>query len=62
MAQAALFEALEREAARKRQAQAGPSEGKGKKSASGKLPEVVTGQTRDKVGQVDNQAFTGAVT
>jgi hypothetical protein len=40
--------AQEREKARERQAQAGPKEGRGKKqSASGKLPEPVSGRIRD---------------
>jgi ParB family chromosome partitioning protein len=46
------LEALERPKAKERQAQAGPAEGKGKKaSGSGKLPEAVAGQTRDKVAE-----------
>jgi ParB family chromosome partitioning protein len=46
------LEELEREQARGRQAHAGPAEGKGRKaSGSGKLPEPVRGQTRDKVAE-----------
>jgi N6-adenosine-specific RNA methylase IME4 len=45
------LEELERRAARERQAAAGPAGGKGRKpSGSGKLPEAVKGDTRDKVG------------
>lgn len=43
------LEKLEQPKARKRQALAGPSEGRGQKSASGNFPEAV-GDTRDKVG------------
>jgi N6-adenosine-specific RNA methylase IME4 len=50
----ALGQALEewqREAARRRQATAGPKAGRGQKlTGSGKLPEPVKGDTRDKVG------------
>jgi hypothetical protein len=43
---------LERLAAKQRQACAGPAHGPGKKaSASGKFPEALQGQVRDKVGQ-----------
>ena len=50
---AEAIEEVERREAKKRQAQAGPSNGKGKKpSGCGKLPQPVTdpGKTRDKVG------------
>lgn len=48
-----VYRALHREeqtAAKQRQAAAGPSKGKGKKSGAGKLPEAACGQTRDKIG------------
>ncbi len=46
------LEKLEQQEARKRQAGAGPKEGRGKKSSgSGKLPEPDKGDTRDKVAQ-----------
>jgi ParB family chromosome partitioning protein len=46
------LEELERAQARERQAQAGPAEGKGRKTTgSGKLPEAVAGRTRDKVAE-----------
>jgi ParB/RepB/Spo0J family partition protein len=43
------LEALEKPKAKERQAKAGPQSGKGKKTGSGKLPEPVAGDTRDKV-------------
>ncbi|MBI4569690.1 MAG: hypothetical protein HY719_14955, partial [Planctomycetes bacterium] len=42
------IEEVEAERARERQALAGPAAGKGKKSGSGKLPEAVKGDARDK--------------
>src|SRR6266852_3984377 len=47
----AQLEEMERKAARKRQSQAGPANGRGKKATgSGNLPEAVRGNTRDRVG------------
>jgi ParB family chromosome partitioning protein len=50
------LEVVAREEARKRQAAAGPAEGRGKKATaptgSGFLPEPVTGQVRDQVGEI----------
>ena len=44
-------------AAKGRQAQAGPSSGKGKKkSGSGKLPEAITSDTRDRVAIYTNMS------
>ena len=49
---AKALEPEEKEASKERQAQAGPSSGKGeKKSAGGKLPHAVAGKTRDKVAR-----------
>ena len=46
------LERLERQAAKERQAAAGPEEGRGcKRTGSGKFPEPVKGQARDKAGQ-----------
>ena len=44
-------EPQEKKAAKERQAKTGPIKGKGKKSGSGKLPEAVKGQTRDKLAK-----------
>ena len=48
---AKALEPQEKKAAKERQAKAGPIKGKGKKSGSGKLPEAVKGQTRDKLAR-----------
>jgi site-specific DNA-methyltransferase (adenine-specific) len=48
---AAALEPLEREAAKARQAAAGPTTGPGKKSGSGNFPEAVRGEARDKVAR-----------
>ena len=45
------IEPLEEKQAKERQAKAGPSEGKGKKSGGGKLPQAVKGKSRDKVAK-----------
>jgi ParB-like chromosome segregation protein Spo0J len=53
VALAKALEKLERTQARERQAQAGPRTGRGKKaSGSGKLPEPVKGETREKVAKL----------
>jgi len=48
---AEAIEPLEKKKARARQAQAGPAMGRGKKNGGGKLPQAVTGKTRDKVAR-----------
>ena len=46
------IEPIEQAEAKKRQAAAGPASGKGKKTASGKLPQAVKGRALDKVAKV----------